>query len=101
MPRSSASTRACGLIITAARMPPTGASSGSRLRNSRYRDSCSTASMPAILLISTAWCRGLVTESEAVAWLDNEPLLMLLLGASYEKMIMYKQESAPCAQRFI
>src|SRR5438067_913686 len=54
IPRSSASTRACGLISCAAKIPATGASSGSRPSRSRYRVSCSTPSISPRRLTSTA-----------------------------------------------
>ena len=50
----SASVRACGFIVCAASTPLTEARSGSRFSSSRYLVSCSTASMPAWRLISTA-----------------------------------------------
>ena len=49
MPRDSASVRACGLIACAARMPRQSPSI-----RSRYRESCSTASIVPTRLISTA-----------------------------------------------
>src|ERR1700733_1775490 len=54
MPRSSASTRACGLISWAAKIPFTGARSGSRFSSSRYLVSCSTPSISPRRLISMA-----------------------------------------------
>ena len=75
MPRSSASVRAWSLIVWAARTPCTGDSSGSRFSSSRYLVSCSTASIPAWRLISTATCSPVVVAAHDVDRADRGGVL--------------------------